>query len=69
MLIAYFFIDIVITYCIKYELDEFGWNWMSIYVLYNVASVFVNDMVCDRDILCWDHILTLLVIGIIKEDG
>jgi len=24
MLIAYFFIDIVITYCIKYELDEFG---------------------------------------------
>jgi len=42
---------------------------MSIYVLYNVASVFVNDMVCDRDILCWDHILTLLVIGIIKEDG
>ena len=41
---------------------------MSVYVLYDVISMFVNNVVCDQDILCWDRILTLLVIGIINED-
>jgi len=44
--------------------DEFGWNWMSVYVLYDA---FVNDVVCDRDYPCY-RILTLLVIEIIYED-
>jgi len=30
---------------------------MSVYVLYGVVSIFVNDVVCDRDILCWECIL------------
>jgi len=30
---------------------------MSVYVLYDVVSMFVNVVVCDRDILCWDCIL------------
>ena len=24
-------------------------NWMNVYVLYYVVSMFVNDVVCDRD--------------------
>ena len=36
---------------IKYELDEFELNGMNFYVWYDVASMFVNDMVCDRDIV------------------
>jgi len=35
---------------IKYELD-FELNWMNVYVLYDVVSMFVNDVVCDRDIV------------------
>jgi len=42
---------------------------MSVYVLYDIVSMLVNDVVCDQDILYWDRILTLLLIGIIKEDG
>jgi len=26
-------------------------NWMNGYVLYDVISMFVNDVVCDRDIV------------------
>ena len=26
-------------------------NWMNVYVLYDVLSMFVNDVVCDRDIV------------------
>jgi len=26
-------------------------NWMNVYVLYYVVSMFVNDVVCDRDIV------------------
>ena len=40
---------------------------MSVYVLYDVVSMFVKDVVCDRDYPCY-CILTLLVIGIIDED-
>jgi len=36
---------------IKYELDEFELNWMNVYVWYNVVSMFVNYVVCDRDIV------------------
>ena len=42
------------------ELDEL--NWMSVYVLYDVILMFVNDVVCDEDYPCY-RILTLLVIG------
>jgi len=42
---------------------------MSVYVLYNVVLMFVNDVMCDWDIPYWDRILTLVVIGIINEDG
>jgi len=44
-------IYIVIIYFIKYELDEFEWSEMNVYVWYDVVSmfVFVNDVVCDRD--------------------
>jgi len=41
---------------------------MSVYVLYNVVSMFVNDVVCNWDILFSDCILTLLVSGILNED-
>ena len=39
------FIDIVIICLLM--------NWMNVYVLYGVVSmfVFVNDVVCDRDIV------------------
>jgi len=49
---------------IKYELDEFALNWMNVYVWYDVVLIFVNDVVCDRDIvfsgkeipvLSWDY--------------
>ena len=40
----YFFINIVIIYFIKYELDG-----MNVYVWYDVISMFVNDVVCDQD--------------------
>jgi len=40
---------------------------MGVYVLYDVVSIFVNDVVCDRDYPCY-RILTLLVIGIIDKD-
>jgi len=39
-----FLIDIVFTCFIKYELDEFGLNWMNVYIWYDVVSMFVNDM-------------------------
>jgi len=26
-------------------------NWMNVYVLYYVVSMFVNDVVCDRNII------------------
>ena len=41
-----FFINIVILYFIKYELDG-----MNVYVWYDVISMFVNDVMCDRDIV------------------
>jgi len=34
----------LITYFIKYKLDD-------VYILYNIVSMFVNDVVCDRDIV------------------
>jgi len=40
--------DIVIIYFIKYE---FELNGMNVYVWYDVVSMFVNDVVCDRDII------------------
>jgi len=44
-------IYIVIIYFIKYELDEFELNEMNAYEWYDVISMFVNDVVCDRDIV------------------
>jgi len=44
-----FLMDIVIIYFIKYELDEFELNGMNVYVWYDVVSLFMNDVVCDRD--------------------
>jgi len=35
MLIANFFINIVVTFRM-FLIDEFGWNWMSVYVFYDV---------------------------------
>jgi len=32
-------------------LDEFELNGMNVYVWYDVVSLFVNDVVCDRDIV------------------
>jgi len=46
-----FLIDVVIIYFIKYKLDEFELNWMTVYVYYDVVSMFLNEMVCDRDIV------------------
>jgi len=46
-----FLMNIVIIYFIIYELDEFELNGMNIYEWYDVVSMFVNDVVCDRDIL------------------
>jgi len=40
-------------------LDEFELNGMNFYVRYDVVSMFVNDVVCDRDIVssgqCLDY--------------
>jgi len=36
---------------IKYELDEFELNGMNVYVWYYVISMFVNDVLCDWDIV------------------
>jgi len=47
----YIYIYIVIIYFIKYELDEFKLNEMNVYVWCDVVSMFVNDIVCDRDIV------------------
>jgi len=43
--------DIVIIYLIKYELDEFDLNGMNVYVWYDAVSMFVNYVMCDRDIV------------------
>ena len=43
--------DIVIIYFIIYELDEFELNGMNVYEWYDVVSMFVNDVVCHRDIV------------------
>ena len=32
-------------------MDEFELNGMNVYVWYDVVSMFVNDVVCDRDIV------------------
>jgi len=32
-------------------LDEFELNGMNVYIWYDVVSMFVNDVVCDRDIV------------------
>jgi len=32
-------------------LDEFELNRMNVYVRYDVVSMFVNDVVCDQDIV------------------
>jgi len=46
-----FLMDTVIIYFIIYELDEFELNGMNAYEWYDVVSMFVNDVVCDRDIV------------------
>jgi len=39
-------------------------NWMNVYVLYDVISKFVNDVVCDRDIVSsGKEILVLRLLG------
>ena len=43
-----FLINIIITFLIIYE---FELNGMNVYEWYDVVSVFVNDVVCDRDIV------------------
>jgi len=49
---------------IKYELDEFELNWMNVYVLYDAVSMFVNDVVYDRDIVSsGKEILVLRLVG------
>ena len=40
---------------------------MSVYVLYEIISMFEDDVVCNRDYPCY-LILTVLVIGTIDED-
>jgi len=55
-----FLMDIVIIYFIKYELDEYELNWMNVCVWYNEVSMFVNDVVCDWDIVSsWKEIFVL----------
>jgi len=41
--------DIIIINFIKCEFDEFELNWNNVYVWYDIVSMFVNDVVCDRD--------------------
>ena len=56
--------DIVIIYFIIYELDEFELNGMNVYEWYDVVSMFVNDVVCDRDIVSLEkEILVLRLLG------
>jgi len=56
--------DIVIVYFIKYELDEFELNGMNVYVWYDVVLMFMNDVVCDRDIVSsGKEILVLRLLG------
>jgi len=43
--------DIVIIYFIIYELDEFELNGMNVYEWYDIISIFMNDVVYDRDIV------------------
>jgi len=43
-----FLMDIVIIYFIKWIWIE----WINVYVWYDVVSIFVNDAVCDQDIVC-----------------
>jgi len=43
--------NIIIIYFIKCEFDEFELNWMNVYGWYDVVSMFVNDVVCDWDIV------------------
>jgi len=38
-----FFINIIIICLLM--------NWMNVYALYYLVSMFVNDVVCDRDIV------------------
>jgi len=59
-----FLMDIIIIYFIKCEFDEFELNWMNVYVWYDVVSMFVNDVVCDRDIVSsGKEILVLRLLG------
>ena len=46
-----FFLYKYCNYLFIYELDEFELNGMNAYVWYDVVSLFVNDVVCDRDIV------------------
>jgi len=46
-----FLMDIVIIYFIIYEFDEFELNGMNVDAWYDVVSIFVNDVVCDQDIV------------------
>jgi len=46
-----FLIDNIIIYFIKYELYKFELNWMNVYIWYDIVSMFVNNVVCDRDIV------------------
>jgi len=44
--------DIYCNYLfIKYELNEFELNGMNVFLWYHVVSMFVNDVMCDRDIV------------------
>jgi len=39
-------------------------NWINVYVLYDLVSIFVNDVVCDRDIVSsGKEILVLRLLG------
>jgi len=49
--------DIVIIYFIIYE---FELNGMNVYEWYNVVSMFVNDVVCDRNIVSSGKEISLL---------
>ena len=43
-----FLINIIITF---FTIYEFELNGMNVYEWYDVVSMFVNDVVCDRDIV------------------
>ena len=45
-------------------MDEFELDGMNVYEWYNVVSMFVNDVVCDRDIVSsGKEILVLRLLG------